>query len=641
MDIHILQTDPAVELAGYELARCLGDMTGRQIEVVEGGKPGPQPDIYLGTGESLGEIADLPDVDDPGWDDAYALRTVDESLVIAGVNPRSVLMGVYGYLRELGAEWLWPGEDGEVLPQIEQVPLQGYAIVEVPPNRHRGVCIEGATSLEHVLDMVEWMPKIGLNSYFLQFPVAAYFWRLWYGHALNPKWEERRDLSEEECEQLDRQVIAALKERGLLLHQVGHGWTAAALGLPASGGWVKYDGEISDEMRELMAEVDGQRGLWGGIPINTELCYGNPEARRRIIDTVLEYARNHLEVDALYFVLSDSVNNHCECELCRDIGPWDWHAMLLNELSPRLKQVAPDMKLVFDVYADLLWPPDKVALDTSHGNLVIIFAPIGRCYGHSLADPDCGAEPTLQRPARNQLEMPRENRSLVWLWQQWNWTDRANSFVFDYHFMWPWMGDRLTVDLERLLPQDIQDYEHLGLGGLMNCGTQRIFYPHGWPFYLTARLLWGESPDAADRARYYALAYGDDASLAQGFLEGITARSGGPIHQADRWQQVPSQQLPELLEFLEQSRADLEEAASRAETPTHRRAWGLLLHYQELVSRFVEVQRSEDAGDLKQAVGQIEAIEQFLQETESEVAPALDCYIVLRNLQDVKSAWES
>ncbi|GAG02399.1 unnamed protein product, partial [marine sediment metagenome] len=69
-------------------------------------------------------------------------------------------------------------------------------------------------------------------------------------------------------------------------------------------------------------------------------------------------------------------------------------------------------------------------------------------------------------------------------------------------------------------------------------------------------------------------------------------------------------------------------------------AWRLLLHYRELVSRFLQVQQSEEAGDLKQAVGQIEAIQQFLQETEPEVAPALDCYVMLRDLERLKAAWD-
>ena len=46
-----------------------------------------------------------------------------------------------------------------------------------------------------------------------------------------------------------------------------------------------------------------------------------------------------------------------------------------------------------------------------------------------------------------------------------------------------------------------------------------------------------------------------------------------------------------------------------------------------------------EAGDIKQALGQLEAIQQFLQETESEVAPALDCHVILRSLNELKDSW--
>jgi len=639
VDIHILETDPAVELAGYELARCLGEMTSRQIKVVEGRRPGPQPDIYLGTAESLGEIADLLDVDDPRWDDAYTLRSVDESLVIAGVNPRSVLMGVYGYLRELGAEWLWPGADGEVLPQIDQVPLHGFDIVAVPPNRHRGVCMAGAPALEHVLDMVEWMPKVGLNTYFLQFQVASYFWRLWYEHDLNPTWSQRRELTDEECEQMDRQVICAVKERGLLLHQVGHGWTAAALGLPSSSGWVTYDGPIADSDRELLAQVNGKREIWGGVPMNTELCYGNPEARRRLLQSVLDYAREHPEVDALHFWLSDAPNNHCECELCRDYGPWDWYATLLNELSARLNELAPEMKIVFLAYHDLLWPPEKVKLDLSNNNLIIMFAPITRCYAHRLAAPDCGEEHELVRPARNEMQMPTDNPDLVQLWRLWDWSDRPNSFVFDYHFIRPWLGDRLSLYLAELMPEDIADFAELGLGGLVNCATERIFYPTGWPYYLTARLLWGELASPEDRRRYFTLAYGESAGIAQYFLDGLVAVNGASIHHPQWWQQVESSRLPEARSFVEAQRTNLEDAAAHAISETQTRSWQLLLHYRELVSRFLDAQYHRECGAVDEAMAELEGIKQFVQQTEPETARALDAYVLLVCLEQLRRLW--
>ncbi|MCK4324497.1 MAG: DUF4838 domain-containing protein [Armatimonadetes bacterium] len=355
---------------------------------------------------------------------------------------------------------------------------------------------------------------------------------------------------------------------------------------------------------------------------------------------LLDYARNHPEVDALHFWLSDAPNNHCECELCRDYGPWDWYATLINELSGPLKEVAPDMKLVIIAYHDLLWPPEKVELDTSHNNLIVMFAPISRCYGHSLADPGCGEEPSLQRPARNEMDTPRENRSLVWLWQQWDWTDRANCFVFDYHFYrCPWMGDGLSVDLPAVISQDIADYAELGLGGLINCQVQRVFYPTGWPLFMTARLLAGETLSADERFRYFSYAYGANALTALDFLEGVRQVSDCPFGGAEWCHQVKPERLQQMREFLRAQEPRLVGAAEDAESPTQHRSWQLLLHYYELLSRFITAQEFREIGDLDAAVAQIEDIEEFVRRTEPETARALDSYLLLVNLSNLRKQW--
>lgn len=48
--------------------------------------------------------------------------------------------------------------------------------------RHRGVCIEGADSLENILDFIDWLPKMGYNSFFLQFKLPYTFMARWYHH---------------------------------------------------------------------------------------------------------------------------------------------------------------------------------------------------------------------------------------------------------------------------------------------------------------------------------------------------------------------------------------------------------------------------------------------------------------------------
>ena len=216
LTVHVLGDHPALVLAGEELRRCLTAMAGGEVEVVRADEMTGARGVWVGVADTLGDAAQVPDVPDAAWDDAFCVRSVGDALVIGGANPRSALMGTYEYLRRLGAEWLWPGADGEVLPRLDVVPLADFDLQIRPPNRHRGVCIEGAPALEHVLDMVEWMPRVGYNAYFLQFQVAGYFWRLWHEHRLNPEWDDAHELTEDECAALDRQVIAQVKRLSLI-----------------------------------------------------------------------------------------------------------------------------------------------------------------------------------------------------------------------------------------------------------------------------------------------------------------------------------------------------------------------------------------------------------------------------------------
>ena len=57
---------------------------------------------------------------------------------------------------------------------------------EMPSYRHRGVTIEGAVSCEHVMDMIDWLPKAGMNACFIQFlDVPFVFYDRWYSHLDN------------------------------------------------------------------------------------------------------------------------------------------------------------------------------------------------------------------------------------------------------------------------------------------------------------------------------------------------------------------------------------------------------------------------------------------------------------------------
>ena len=144
------------------------------------------------TGCKQNDIELLVDPDSDYWkekiecemDDAYHIDVTAGYGCIVGSNERSVLLGVYGFFTALGCCFHTPGPAGEyvVTRSVAECTVQKTAIASL---RHRGICIEGAVSIENVLDMIDWLPKNGFNSYFVQFREGYNFFDRWYSHLGN------------------------------------------------------------------------------------------------------------------------------------------------------------------------------------------------------------------------------------------------------------------------------------------------------------------------------------------------------------------------------------------------------------------------------------------------------------------------
>lgn len=451
-------------------------------------------------------------------DDALAIVPKDSRLYLVGSNPRSALFAVYRLLEYLGVVFLRPGPGGEALPaRKKRLPLPAKALRETASYRHRGMCIEGSTRLELVLEVLDWMAKKKMNAFQLQFQHAGTFWKRGYVRMTergrtNEVDEMLRagDLSEADCYALDDRVIAHMKHIGLTLHRVGHGWTAAALGYSGGIGWEDASVSPSPEKQALMAEVNGVRGLYEGKPLNTELCYSNPAARDAFREAVMSYARAHSEVDCLHIWLSDAPNNLCECASCRKKPPTDWYLTLINEIGAQLKAELPQMRLVFLVYHDLLWPPAKVKLTVD--NVIVMYAPITRCYQHALADVICDDGLAYPRPPLNKAILPEYNRPLADIIRAWATVGVTDSFVFDYHMWRAVWADGFGYDLGTIMAQDMRDLASLGMGGLISCQEQRAFYPLPYLANAMADVLWNRNlPRAAHRRTIMSAAFGKHA----------------------------------------------------------------------------------------------------------------------------------
>ncbi|MFX3797670.1 DUF4838 domain-containing protein, partial [Streptococcus suis] len=85
---------------------------------------------------------------------------------------------------------------------------------------NRGVCIEGADRYQNTKEFLDWLPKINMNRFFIQFENHYSFLKRWYEHEFNP-YEDKEDLNTEIAQQMSELLDEELSNRGLIHHRVG------------------------------------------------------------------------------------------------------------------------------------------------------------------------------------------------------------------------------------------------------------------------------------------------------------------------------------------------------------------------------------------------------------------------------------
>lgn len=440
--------------------------------------------------------------------------------IISGSNERSVLMAAYRFMKELGCRYLYPGKEGEKIPKRRLDYCDFSAEVnETPSNAFRGICIEGDVGYEHVLNTIKWLPKVGMREFFTQFFTPGSFFRSYY-----EKFSEqglKNEMSNEDIDALVSSLTDEIEERGLIYHAVGHGWNCRPFGLDDSG-WEIFEGEIDENTRGILAKIKGKREFYGGRPKNTQLCYSNPLVREKITDSIKDYCANNKKVDYLHFWLADEALNHCECEECVKKTPTDFYVDMLNLLDEKLTKAGIATKIVFLIYTDLLFAPEKSVIKNPD-RFTLMFAPINRWYTQSYADVDLENLPELPVYERNK-EFPRHHDALnVAYLKEWQKAFKGDSFVFDYHLMWHHHSDPGYYNIARFLHRDMTALGRIGLDGMISCQLLRSAFPTGLPQYAMAAGLWNKDSRFEDiEKEYFSAAFGEGGRKVRDYLREIS-----------------------------------------------------------------------------------------------------------------------
>lgn len=565
---------------------------------------------------------------DPGEgnypNDAFAVDLRPEGGQLSGNSPRAVLLGVYDCLRRLGSRFLGPGAQWEVIPALKKDAL-ALRYAYTASFRHRGVCIEGADSRENVLDFIDWLPKAGYNSFFLQFKSPYAFLKRWYHHEGNPlvpaqpytPEDARCDLALFERE---------LKRRGLLLHKVGHGWTGEVLGYDALS-WDADPVPLAPEKRPFAAMVGDVRGLWKGIPANTNLCLSNPAAVDSFASLVVDYARENPDADYLHVWLADEYNNACECDACRSSTPSDQYVELLNEIDRRLTAAGLSTRIVFLLYQELLWPPVRARLEHPE-RFVLMFAPISRTFEKSYRVEK--RLPPIPPYDRNRITLPTdlsENLAFLRGWQE---LFRGDSFVYDYPLGRAHYGDFGYIKIARTISGDVKQLRALGLDGYVSCQELRSGLPNFFPNYVLGRTLMDEGADVNRlMEEYFSAAYGEDWPEVSDYLFRLSTLSSTDYvnGKGPRRDDAFAQRMDTVREVCLGFSSTLER--HRRDTGWENPFWAALDFHRDYVRRLARSLRALALGDDEKAAQRRREFQQFICEHEPDFQSWLDVYRVL------------
>ena len=606
MNIKALNDHKTVVYAKEELIKYLTQMSN---EVNGNGKA-----IELGM---FGDFKKIRQHDNEK-EDSFIINIKKGKGIIAGSNPRSVLYGVYKYLKELGCDWVRPGKDGEIVPVCDATKYD-VILSEKASYNYRGVCIAGSISIENVLDQIEWCAKMFFNRMFMELVDSSVFFESWYNHK-NPK-RKLEGITKQKINEYMHTISEEISKRGMIFQKAGHGFMCEPFGIKVED-WGKTAGDgfvVPDETKEMLAEINGVRGLHRNTPMITNMCMSNSEARKRVVNYVVEYAKKNQDITEIHFWLADGYDNHCECEECKKALPTDFYIMLLNEIDEELTKEGIDTKIMALSYVELLWPPIKERLHNPD-RFGIMFCPITRsnAVSYKMEDP-YKRELMLPEFKRNNIDWAMsaaENFAFLKEWQKLmpGFTD---FYEFSYHFYWRGVTDYGFYNTARNLFEDVVYLEKAGLDGMITCQPTKCYFPTGIGLYTYSKALWNKELDFEDVAKnFIKISFGEGWEFAHKYLQTLSETSE---YSEDRYpNDVPPKYVKKrcgwIRDFIGETKADREKYSGS--NLVEQTSWAYLNEHAEFLMYFTKLLEALQDKDYESSKTALDNLKEYLYDAE-------------------------
>jgi len=514
--INKVRANHVIDHAAEELKKYLRMMMPDEGEIAINYDPDAKEGFRLGLLEDFGLPCEAEDV---ALDDVIHVDTTETGGILAGSNPRSVLFAVYRFLRENGCRWLYPGVDGDFVPVKK---IEGVKYHKLPDHRFRGFCNEGSESQTCMMEAADYYAKLEMNVYMMEWFIPRGYYERYYNHKFNEANRPLESISDQQIRQWKVAIEAEISKRGLMFHDIGHGWMTKPFGLPANNGKIPQEilDSFTEEDKSVLALVKGKREFYGGNkPVFTNVCMSRPDVRTAIAKEVADYAEKSGHVDYVHVWMADGTRNHCECEECLKKTPSDWYLMIMNEIDEELTRRNLDTRIVFIVYVDTFWPPKEVTIKNPR-RFSLLYAPIFRSYSSSVTKDT--VTPPIKPFVHNNWETPVSTEEGFAHLKEWQKIWPGPCFSYEYHFWRHQYLDVGSLAIARRIYEDIRGLKYMGLDGFVEDGSQRSGFPNAFPVYIYAETLMNRDCDYdAVLEDYYSHIYGEDWKEAKALFEAV------------------------------------------------------------------------------------------------------------------------
>jgi len=499
--------------AAKELAKYINIMTSQEVEIAEN-----DGDIFL-------DLLPEGSVKDPLIDDKFVVNVENGKGKICGSNERSVLLGVYRWLKELGCRFVRPGKDGEVIP-VRRINDSVVNISEEAFYPFRVECLEGAINDELVIDTIRWLPKVGYNAFFIQFVNPFVFYLRLYPDFYAEAGENRDEAVKamfEKTAKMTKNIEWEIKRVGLQFHDVGHGYTFEPFGIHYLDAIATRDlpADKVEIVKPYLPYRNGERKVLNGCINWTNMCLSNKELQKMTADWFVKFLKEKNTVDILHIWLGDGANNHCECEECLKHTVSDMYIDLLNEVDAALTLANINTRIVCIQYVNTRYAPRVKKFNNPERFILMPAISSDKATGYT--SEECTIE-LLPEDERNNFNPKGGFSAGMKLFKEWR--EQYPSLpvmFFDYHLYSTHFSDPSYMTVSKVISHDVKMLKDFGANGLVNCKTQRSYFPTSLPVYASGALLCNPERSFEEVAdEYFEAAYGKQSKVVRQYLEKLS-----------------------------------------------------------------------------------------------------------------------